>query len=136
MKTFLKYDYYFQLFLLLAGIGLILTELLFTGLAYSGALYVFIGGAQLLSFLIRLCMPYKKSVHYIVYGFMILPVWLIIMLFLLDGINDGASRKLFLYCLIAALFYSPLMAISYIMDCRATYRRLTFRIQKFLNLSN
>ncbi|WEK71359.1 MAG: hypothetical protein P0Y62_07300 [Candidatus Chryseobacterium colombiense] len=119
MKTFFKYDFYVQFTIFIAYIigWLIIKhyDLVFEN--YFLLFYHVVGGAQLLSYLIRLGIRYPKNLMYVLYGILIIPVWLI---YFYD-IQIARVGEIFFYILFSAFFYSPLMAISYIIYTYITY---------------
>ncbi|RLJ33199.1 hypothetical protein CLU97_2675 [Chryseobacterium sp. 7] len=113
MKAFVKYDYYVQLFFIIIGPQ----AFTFAGLSGFVLFYFIVGIPQLISFLIKLFLGKKKSVFYIAYGIVIIPIWIIVtVLFIEKNIND-----FFGYILMASLLYSPVMAAAYVYDCYSTY---------------
>ncbi|MDW9382427.1 hypothetical protein [Chryseobacterium sp. JV558] len=113
MKTFAKYDYYIQLFFIIIGP----MTFIFGGLSGLILFYFIVGIPQLISFLIKLFLGTKKSLLYIAYSIVIIPVWIIVtMLYMEKHIND-----FFGYILMASLLYSPVMAAAYVYDCYNTY---------------
>ncbi|MDQ0064139.1 hypothetical protein [Chryseobacterium lathyri] len=115
MKTFAKYDFYIQLVILVAGI------IIESIGAFGGAFYFVVGIPQFVSFLIRAFQPGKKSVLYTIYGILILPVW--ISLLLVFGLKVHPDiAELLLIVLVASLFYSPVMAVIYIYDNYRLYK--------------
>lgn len=83
--------------------------------------YYVVGGSQLISFFIRAFLPEKKSVLYIIYGVLILPVWVSLMITFGLKVHSGFS-ELMLFILIGALIYSPVMAVLYIYDNYSVYK--------------
>jgi hypothetical protein len=120
MKTFFKYDFYFQCIIFIAYIigWLIIEHYDLISENYFLSFYHIIGGAQLLSYLIRFGLKYPKNLMYIVYGILIIPVWLI---YLYD-IQIEKVGGIFFYILFSGFFYSPLLAISYIIYTYITYK--------------
>jgi len=115
MKTFAKYDFYIQLVILAAGIIIESTGI------FGGAFYFVVGIPQFVSFLIRAFQPEKKSVLYTIYGILILPVW--VSLLLVFGLKMHPEiAELLLLILMGALFYSPVMAVIYIYDNFRLYK--------------
>ncbi|SFN03899.1 hypothetical protein SAMN05421594_0559 [Chryseobacterium oleae] len=115
MRTFVIIDFYIQLIMLMTG--MILAS--FGG--YNFLLFYYVtGSAQLISFLIRLFLPIKKSVFYIIYGILIIPVWVSILLKYASVANYDISQIL-MSVLFASLFYSPVMAVIYIYDYYRVY---------------
>ncbi|KFF19130.1 hypothetical protein [Chryseobacterium sp. JM1] len=116
MRTFVIIDFYIQLIMLM--IGMVLAG--FGG--YNFLLFYYVtGGAQLISFLIRLFLPIKKSVFYIIYGILIIPVWTSVLLKYTSGADYDVSQIL-MSVLFASLFYSPVMAMIYIYDYYNVYK--------------
>lgn len=120
MKIFFKYDFYFQCIIFIAYIigWLIIEHYDLISENYFLSFYHIIGGAQLLSYLIRFGLKYPKNLMYIVYGILIIPVWLI---YLYD-IQIERVGGIFFYILFSGFFYSPLLAISYIIYTYITYK--------------
>ncbi|PWN72236.1 hypothetical protein C1631_006455 [Chryseobacterium phosphatilyticum] len=117
MKEFVKYDYYLQLMIIITGTLISILEVERWGLM---GFYFIVGIPQLISFLIRLFFLSKKSVAYIIYGVVIIPVW--ISLLVLYQFNPNKDISIFFgYILIGALLYSPVMAIMYVCDCYKIY---------------
>lgn len=118
MKTFATIDFYIQLAMLVLGVFMASLG------GYAVLLFYYVaGGAQLISFLIRLFLPIKKSVLYIIYGILIIPVWISILLTYVSDADYDISQ----FCgpvLFASLFYSPLMAVMYIYDNYRVYQSL------------
>ncbi|MCA6067853.1 hypothetical protein JI747_011730 [Chryseobacterium sp. RG1] len=120
MKTFFKYDFYFQCIIFIAYIigWLIIEHYDLISENYFLSFYHIIGGAQILSYLIRFGLKYPKNLMYILYGILIIPVWLI---YLYD-IQIEKVGGIFFYILFSGFFYSPLLAISYIIYTYITYK--------------
>jgi len=120
MKTFFKYDYYFQSIIFITYIiGWLIIKhynLIFEN--YFLLFYHVIGGAQLLSYLIRLGIKYPKNLMYVLYGILIIPIWLT---YLYD-IQIGKVGGILFYILFLGFFYSPLLAITYIIYTYITYK--------------
>ncbi|WP_223605637.1 hypothetical protein [Chryseobacterium sp. OSA05B] len=113
MRTFVAIDFYIQLVMLMIGI------LLASFQGYAALLFYYVtGGTQLISFLIRLFLPVRKSVFYIIYGILIIPVWISILL----TYTDYNISQFFYQVLFASLFYSPVMAVMYIYDYYSVYK--------------
>lgn len=120
MKTFIKYDYYIQVLFLIAGINATLVEFQEWNIL---TFYFVVGIPQLISFLIRLFLKSKKSGRYIVYGIMIIPVWISLLLAVVCKGEEyvvNLAGPLMIY----ALFYSPILALVYIYDCYSQYETL------------
>ncbi|NIF06567.1 hypothetical protein F3J23_14050 [Chryseobacterium sp. Tr-659] len=118
MKTFVKYDYYIQLFSIIAGVVISIAG--FEKWRFM-AFYFIAGISQLISFLIKLLLDSKKSKEFIIYGILILPVWISILIVFVLKLNNDATNFLG-YILIFSLCYSPAMAFVYVYDCYRTYQ--------------
>ncbi len=116
MKTFFKYDYYLQItFLIAYSIGFLINWLFNLVTNYLLYFYFIVGGIQLLSYLLRALMDYPKDWFYKVYGISILPVWTILLLICIGLMKDMEIITEFcLMILVAALFYSPILALGYV----------------------
>mgnify|MGYP003616424542 CR=1 FL=1 len=81
-----------------------------------------IGGFQILSFLVRRFLNYKKSKFYKIYGFLLIPVWITFLLSIfLQGknIDLGILNQMgviFYLMLYSAFFYAPILSMIYIYD--------------------
>lgn len=136
MKRFFKIDAYLQLPISILAL-ILLPVALFSGKSLLPYIYFGTGLIQLCSFLIRLFLNYPKSRLYKLYGGLIMPVWIVILLFLIDPANPGMLYgMIILIYMIAALFFSPMIAIAYALDCWRVYKASTYKIQKFLQLVN
>ncbi|WP_299181882.1 hypothetical protein, partial [uncultured Chryseobacterium sp.] len=77
--------------------------------------YFIVGGIQLISYLLRALMDYPKDWFYKVYGISILSVWTILLLICIGSMKDMEIITEFcLMILVAALYYSPILALGYI----------------------
>ncbi|WBV61267.1 hypothetical protein PFY12_03890 [Chryseobacterium camelliae] len=124
MKEFAKIDYNVQVYFLILGIAV--SILLFT---VGGFLffYFIVGIPQLISFLVKAFQKTKKSYRYVVYGIFILPVWFSwIMVFVFE--HNKAISDVFGAIILAAFFYSPVLAGVYIYD--------NYKIYKSFNSTN
>ena len=87
---------------------------------YFLSFYFVIGGVQLISYLIRLMVKYPKNWMYILYGILIMPIWLILFYETQIGEIEG-----FFFCLLFfSLFYSPFLAVLYVFYNYKTYKSL------------
>ncbi|MCW3162543.1 hypothetical protein [Chryseobacterium oryctis] len=121
MKKFIKYDYYAQLLFLIIGIVVAIVG----GSNGWGILlfYFIVGIPQLISFLIKLFLKIPKSTSYIIYGIFILPVWLsFTVIIAFKQYND--ITNFFGLIILAAFFYSPLLAIMYVYENYYSYKSL------------
>ncbi|WP_336959098.1 hypothetical protein [Chryseobacterium contaminans] len=119
MKNFIKYDYYIQVFFLVLGpLALIMGDV--TGLLLC---YFTVGIPQLISFLIRLFLTIKKTPFYIVYGILIIPVWISVLLIAIFKISNDITEIPSIIVMMA-FFYSPLLAIFYVYEYHDLYKSL------------
>lgn len=122
MKTFFKYDYYFQLILLITisfavKIGLLIGEEKLIYLFYFG-----VGISQLISYFIRSSYKYEKSILFKLYGFLIIPIFPCLLGLILFGNNNEIAA----ICIVIpalSLLYSPVMAVVYLYDNYKTYKK-------------
>jgi len=119
MKTFLKVDYYLQIFFLIAGI---ISAIIGCFLDFGFILFYFIVGIpQLISFSIRAFQISKKTWMYNVYAVFIIPVW-ISWIFIIGLNNNTSITDVFGFILIASVFYSPVLAVLYVVDTYKLYK--------------
>ena len=136
MKTFFKIDAWLQMPLCIIAL-ILLPVALFLNQKLITYIYLVTGLVQLCSFLIRLMLPYPKSKLYKLYGWLMMPVWIMLLLFMLNTANVGWPLGLLvLIYMVAALFFSPIIAIAYAQDCWSVYKASIYKIQKFLQLVN
>jgi len=115
MKTFLKIDYYLQMAVFFGYIiigllyGIIKNDLFPVWFIF----YFAVGGFQLVSYLIKIFMGFWTDLFMIMYGVMILPIWIF---FLLNEFNIHINVFSFIpgYGILA----SPFLAVAYIFYCR------------------
>ncbi len=114
MKTFLKIDYYIQTLVLVVTL---LTLVLLSAYQASNRVifyyYYIVGGSQLVSFLVRIYLPYKKNIFFHLYGISIIPIWL----GLLGAYLDIEFLTYLMVFAMIGLFYAPIMSIFYIFYC-------------------
>lgn len=130
MKKFFCIDFWVQLILIISFFIFMLIEFI-ANMNIESFFYYFhfiVGGFQLLSFLIRVIFKYKKSIIFKIYGFFILPIWIILFLAV---ILQGASIDLkqlnqiagyFLLYLYLSLFFTPFFALVYVYYSYSTYK--------------
>ncbi|MNT05387.1 hypothetical protein D3C71_412330 [compost metagenome] len=136
MKSFFKTDLYVQVFNIICALILLPVVYLYAS-SYVLLLYIAVGIIQLISYLIRLSMDYKKSTLFRLYGILMMPVWAALLMGITAlSIKSGALAAICLWILFAALFLSPIMAIVYAVDCWKVYKAANYKIQKFLHLVN
>jgi|GEM_PF-674441 len=129
MKTFFKIDVIVQQ--LVFGIMIFYLIFNYQQNTFGGKIFYFyyaVGGFQLVSFLIRFLLNYKKSLIFKIYGFLLLPVWITLFLSgILQGenINLGVLNKIagiFWFLLYASFFYAPVLSVLYIFDILKTLK--------------
>lgn len=122
MKKFVKYDLYIQLFFIIIGIIVTIIK------GWEGWIffYIIVGIPQLVSFLVKIFLKVKISPLFLIYGMAILPVWISIVIILIlrtSGI-DYKITALPGYIVMAAFFYSPFMALLYVIESHNLYKSL------------
>lgn len=120
MKNFIKYDLYVQLFFLIIGC---------LGIAIKGwdgwiLFYLIVGIPQLISFFIKIFLKIKISRLFLIYGIAILPVWISILFIITIGADYPITTTPAYIILMAAFFYSPFMALLYIIESHNLYQSL------------
>ena len=81
MKTFFKIDFYVQIVIFFGMISYLIFEYITTDFVNQiFYFYYIVGGFQILSFLVRRFLNYKKSKFYKIYGFLLIPVWITFLL--------------------------------------------------------
>ncbi len=119
MKKFIRYDYYIQLFFLILGPLVCITE----GLSGLILFYFIIGIPQLISYLIRLFLSIKKTPFNYVYGILIIPVWISVLLIAIFKIGNDIT-EIPSIIMMMAIFYSPVLAVFYVYECYSMYKSL------------
>jgi len=129
MKTFFKIDAIVQQ--LVFGIMIFYLIFSYQQNTFGGKIFYFyfvVGGFQLVSFLIRLILNYKKSLVFKIYGILLIPVWITIFFSVIlqgQNINLGEFNKIagiFWFLLYASFFYAPVLSILYIFDILKTLK--------------
>lgn len=112
MKIKNKIDFYVQATILIASL-IALIIFLFAESVYILSLYFVVGIPQAISYLIRLFLFKHKTILMIVYGLLVMPLWILIIL--MSG-ELGSGVLLMDVYLFLNFFISPLMAIFYVID--------------------
>lgn len=129
MKTFFKIDVIVQQ--LVFGIMIFYLIFSYQHNSFGDKIFYFyyvVGGFQLVSFLIRFILNYKKSLIFKIYGILLIPVWITLFLSgILQGenINLGELSKIagiFWFLLYASFFYAPVLSVLYIFDILKTLK--------------
>ena len=125
MKTFFKIDFYVQIVIFFGMISYLIFEYITTDFVNQiFYFYYIVGGFQILSFLVRRFLNYKKSKFYKIYGFLLIPVWITFLLSIfLQGknIDLGILNQMgviFYLMLYSAFFYAPILSMIYIYDTK------------------
>ena len=125
MKTFFKIDFYVQIVIFFGMISYLIFEYITTDFVNQiFYFYYIVGGFQILSFLVRRFLNYKKSKFYKIYGFLLIPVWITFLLSIfLQGknIDLGILNQMgviFYLMLYSAFFYAPILSMIYIYDIK------------------
>ncbi|MCS4301107.1 hypothetical protein [Chryseobacterium sp. BIGb0232] len=122
MKKFIKYDVYIQIFFMITGVLVTIIK------GWNGWIffYFIVGLPQLVSFLVKIFLKVKISPLFLIYGMVILPVWISIVIILILR-TSGIDYKITAIprCIvIAAFFYSPFMALLYVFESHNLYKSL------------
>ena len=125
MKTFFKIDFYVQIMILFGMVSYLIYENITT--YYVRNLFYFyyiVGGFQILSFIVRYFLNYKKSKFYKIYGILLIPVWITFLFFFyFKKIDLGFLNQLgviFYIMFYSAFFYAPILSVIYIFDIKKT----------------
>lgn len=121
MKTFAKNDFYFQLTIFVVISITVIIALLAGNEKIIWLFYFGIGISQLVSYLIRCSYNYKKSLIFKVYGYLILPIFPSLILLAIFG-NIDTAAGVFIVIPIISFFYSPILAVLYLIDCHSFYK--------------
>lgn len=120
MKIFLKIDFYIQILFLIAGIVsiFIMTDSYVQGISF----HFFVGIPQLISYIVKLFFKIEKSPIFIIYGILILPIWIALLLLEIFKEYHYEVFNLFGGILIGGFLYSPILALLYIFDNYKMYK--------------
>ncbi|MPS66678.1 MAG: hypothetical protein DI622_08495 [Chryseobacterium sp.] len=121
MKTFAKNDFYFQLTIFVVISITVIIALLAGNEKIIWLFYFGIGISQLVSYLIRCSYNYKKSLIFKIYGYLILPIFPSLILLAIFG-NIDTAAGVFIVIPIISFFYSPILAVLYLIDCHSFYK--------------
>lgn len=119
MKTFAKNDFYFQLIIFVTISVIVLISFLLRSEKLIYLFYFGVGISQLVSYLIRCSYNYKKSLIFKIYGCLIFPVFLSLILLVISANFDDIAG-IFMIIPILSLYYSPVLAVLYLIDCYQT----------------
>lgn len=125
MKTFLKIDYYLQLTVFLAYIVFGITYGFFNDKLFIIwiAFYFVVGGFQLVSYIIRIFTGSRNDLFIRFYGFMIVPIWIVL---LFDRLGITIDRLSFIPAY--GLLTSPFLSITYLLYCREKFKYHTVQL--------
>ena len=125
MKIFFKIDFYLQVLIFIGMVSYLIFEYITANfLKNLFYFYYIVGGFQIFSFFIRIFLKYKKSKSYKIYGILLIPVWITLLLSIfLQGknIDLGIFNQMgviFYLMLYSAFFYAPILSMIYIYDIK------------------
>lgn len=119
MKTFIICDFYLQILFLISGIVSAFTcESYFQGIPF----YFIVGFPQLISYIIKLFLDVERSSISFIYGFFIIPIWICLTLNMFFGEYSHELNNILMIVPFYGLFYSPILAILYIIYCYKLYK--------------
>lgn len=121
MKTFIKNDYYIQLFVLISFIILLISDIFVLEKGYSWIGYFVMAAFHTGSFLIRIFLKnYPKSNSFKVYSSVSLTI--LISLFICIVFNDFEwLTNFFGFILMFGIPFTPVLAICYLIIIRSDY---------------
>ena len=118
MKIFFKIDFYLQVLIFIGMVSYLIFEYITANfLKNLFYFYYIVGGFQIFSFFIRIFLKYKKSKSYKIYGILLIPVWITLLLSIfLQGknIDLGIFNQMgviFYLMLYSAFFYAPILSM-------------------------
>ncbi|MDQ1161562.1 hypothetical protein QE422_001930 [Chryseobacterium sp. SORGH_AS 447] len=125
MKTFLKIDYYLQLTVFLTYILFGITYGFFKNKLFTVwiAFYFVVGGFQLVSYIIRIFIGSWNDLFIRFYGFMIVPIWIVL---LFDRL--GITIDMLSFIPAYGLLTSPFLSITYLLYCREKFKYYTVQL--------
>ncbi|WP_292010647.1 hypothetical protein [Chryseobacterium sp.] len=135
MKTFFKCDFYIQLILLLVISCVVLIDLNTRNGDLLILFYFGVGIPQLISYLIRLSHSGNKSLLFKIYGLFIIPVYPSFLGLVLFGNTDVISMICLIFPILA-FFYSPVMAVLYVIDCYREMKKKTLVYNRYQSIRN
>lgn len=125
MKIFFKIDFYLQVLIFIGMVSYLIFEYITANfLKNLFYFYYIVGGFQIFSFFIRIFLNYKKSKSYKIYGILLIPVWITLLLSIfLQGKNVDLGifnqlGMLFYLMLYSAFFYAPILSVIYLFDIK------------------
>ena len=125
MKIFFKIDFYLQVLIFIGMVSYLIFEYITANfLKNLFYFYYIVGGFQIFSFFIRIFLKYKKSKSYKIYGILLIPVWITLLLSIFlqwKNIDLGIFNQMgviFYLMLYSAFFYAPILSMIYIYDIK------------------
>lgn len=124
MKTFIKYDYYTQVFVALSFIILLITDIAVFEKGYSWLGYFVVAAFHTVSFLIRMfSKDYSKSTEFKIYSFISLTI-LISLLFIMIFDDIDWVTNFIGFILMFGVPLTPILAICYLIIVYKDYHGL------------
>ncbi|WP_265426961.1 hypothetical protein [Chryseobacterium sp. YIM B08800] len=124
MKTFIKYDYYTQMFVALSFIILLITDIAVFQKGYSWLGYFVMAAFHTVSFLIRMfSKDYSKSTEFKIYSFISLTI-LISLLFVMIFDDIDWVINFIGFILMFGIPLTPILAICYLIIVYKDYHEL------------
>lgn len=132
MTNFFKYDFYVQLIVFIITSSVVLIGLINNNEKIIYLFYFIVGISQSISYLVRYFYVYNKSLLFKVYGYLILPIFPSILgLAVFGSINFIAF--IFIVIIVLSFFYSPIMAILYLVDSYLVFKNKNLKINSYEN---
>ncbi|REC40036.1 hypothetical protein [Chryseobacterium sp. 5_R23647] len=124
MKTFIKYDYYTQMFVALSFIILLITDIAVFEKGYSWLGYFVVATFHTVSFLIKMfSKDYSKSTEFKIYSFISLTI-LISLLFIMIFDDIDWVTNFIGFILMFGIPLTPILAICYLIIVYKDYHGL------------
>jgi len=124
MKTFIKYDYYTQVFVALSFIILLITDIAVFEKGYSWLGYFVVATFHTVSFLIRMfSKDYSKSTEFKIYSFISLTILISLMLVIIFDDIDWVTNFIG-FILMFGIPLTPILAICYLIIFYKDYHEL------------
>jgi len=124
MKTFIKYDYYTQMFVALSFIILLITDIAVFEKGYSWLGYFVVAAFHTVSFLIRMfSKDYSKSTEFKIYSFISLTILISLLLIMIFDDIDWVTNFIG-FILMFGVPLTPILAICYLIIVYKDYHGL------------
>lgn len=124
MKTFIKYDYYTQMFVALSFIILLITDIAIFEKGYSWLGYFVVATFHTASFLIKMfSKDYSKSTEFKIYSFISLTILISLLLIMIFDNIDWVTNFIG-FILMFGIPLTPILAICYLIIVYKDYHGL------------